>query len=814
MDLHSQDRAQMNMIDSCSVGQTIEQIYKSAKSITANSMHRESSTSYSDAQQNLFRHFPNPSNYFNLLNSTMVPGVPRINAIEQMLPLGASTSARNDISSSWKNDPRFLAAKNHLNLSSKYQQILAKPPFTVAPLRTDDSLHFHNSFPEKSLLEEKFLRRSHSYNAPEEKELPPAFGKDFENGLFYQKHSNPQRYPNIGNFPRQLPFTQTFDERSSSNNPSSLVFKRSRLEQDEDYRKSLRYESAAKFPHQSTASAKMADDRHAYPASTTPQFTSPVDLVIKQLENVSGQLRSPTLVPQASTSGFSERAFGSRSPSLSDSSMPRVSPFVEKIKSPDSLAGELEGNLSQERRSSNYSQDTSCSDDSYQSSSYVSPPDNSFLFAHHDNFGITPERARDPNIIGEPPDLIRIGDDYDDDYDDDDDDDYYSDEDIETVVDPKEIELLQRAQPDLTNATACEILEKIELLPLKFHEPNEDDLKKFLNPEEIGHINYLIKCHADAIFTIAIPSTDLDTKVISPLDYLDIHVNGVLQIFFILFKCEDFLNFTISDQISLLERGILPALISLGLPMYNCETKSWSIPSALEESSCYSLHLNDLLQIIPKPVVMNIIALQETSKKLDIDWTMAMLMLLIFVYTPTESDVIEIDRIDKLRDKYVQMLLKYTKWRCGIRNAALLFPELLKFMDAIFRLCQEIIMYQLRLSDEEVKALKTRLSSMNLSSYYNSPTGPQQNCQAIFEGEVTYMALHSQLCKLLLCAMRECEPLSNQHQLSKKLSCGASSHDDSGTLEAMPNNYAFPNRLYEPFRNTELLSEPNASDRR
>lgn len=83
------------------------------------------------------------------------------------------------------------------------------------------------------------------------------------------------------------------------------------------------------------------------------------------------------------------------------------------------------------------------------------------------------------------------------------------------------------------------------------------------------------------------------------------------------------------------------------------------------------------------------------------------------------------DKVDVLRNKYVSLLLKYVTWKHGTYNASLLFPEILKLLDALQLHVDDFASITLKLNQEEVLAVEERLATLTLSQM--APYGCQSS---------------------------------------------------------------------------------------
>lgn len=258
------------------------------------------------------------------------------------------------------------------------------------------------------------------------------------------------------------------------------------------------------------------------------------------------------------------------------------------------------------------------------------------------------------------------------------------------------------------------LLKTIKQPHLSPYVPDKSNIHDFLEPNEIGHINHMIKSLSDAVLTINLPDTLYKNKGFTPLDYMDIHLNAVMRQFFFVFKNEDFLNLMMSDQIALLNGCSLRAVCCAGLYLFNKDSGCWYIPGSTSRLNHPVVHVSDLLQVYPQCFVNRLFELNLAAAKLDFDWPMGVITNCILMYTPIKKYIQEMDKVDTLRNRYVNLLLKYISWKHGHHNASLIFPEILKVLDALLLVVEDLSSLTLNLSEDEVMAVEERLSALTL----------------------------------------------------------------------------------------------------
>lgn len=337
--------------------------------------------------------------------------------------------------------------------------------------------------------------------------------------------------------------------------------------------------------------------------------------------------------------------------------------------------------------------------------------------------------------------------------------------------------------PDLT--TLLKSIKQPTLIP---YVPDKSNIHDFIDPEEIGHINHLIKSLSDSVLTISLPDTLYKNKGFTPLDYMDIHLNAVMRQFFFVFKNEDFLNLLMTDQISLLNGCSLRAVICSGLYLFSKETGCWYIPGSTSRLNHPVVHISDLLQVYPQHIVSKLYELHSAAAKLDFDWSMGVVTNCILMYTPIKKVIQDMEKVDYLRNKYVHLLLKYISWKHGHHNAALIFPELLKILDALLLLVDELSVLTLNLNEEEVIAVDERLSTLTLMQM-----APLKSHSNRFKEEISSWSslkcvnlseINNRLCMALQLSMAESLRTNTAEDwTASSLLCNPSStYDDSGSV--------------------------------
>lgn len=267
---------------------------------------------------------------------------------------------------------------------------------------------------------------------------------------------------------------------------------------------------------------------------------------------------------------------------------------------------------------------------------------------------------------------------------------------------------------DTSKMSVEELLHVIRVPTLVPHNTDSSTLKDYLDPHEIGHLNHLIKCFTDAIISVPMPEDAVGKSNMLPIDFLDVYCCSILRIYFLLFKNLDFMNLLLADQVILMECGVLKALLCMSFFVFKEENNSWNIPSSLNEASSVMIKIHHLNQILPYNLLQQALSINILSTKLKFDWHMGMLCIGAFFYSPADVQVQQTDKVDTLRDRYMEILLKYLKWKHGSYNTSILFPEILKLMDAMLKHCGLVENLNLRLKDEEISALEKRLRTLNV----------------------------------------------------------------------------------------------------
>ena len=93
--------------------------------------------------------------------------------------------------------------------------------------------------------------------------------------------------------------------------------------------------------------------------------------------------------------------------------------------------------------------------------------------------------------------------------------------------------MITESQPNLAECDSLQILKHINPPNFFSHEPDAKALNKYLEPAEVGHLNYLTKCYTDALLHVKVPKSAFVNEVLSPLDFIDIHICGAFQVYFI-----------------------------------------------------------------------------------------------------------------------------------------------------------------------------------------------------------------------------------------------------------------------------------------
>ena len=261
--------------------------------------------------------------------------------------------------------------------------------------------------------------------------------------------------------------------------------------------------------------------------------------------------------------------------------------------------------------------------------------------------------------------------------------------------------------PDTSVMTVDEILQFVRVPNIVNNESSSDSLSEYLDAHEILHLNHLFKCFTDSIFMVSLPDNTLTKSHISPVDFLHIYSCCVLRIY-ILYKTLDIKEFSMSEQACLFQNNVLKALFCLSFLVFKEDSDTWHIPSSVSETKSVIVKLSDLNQILPRHLLQQALTINALSTKLQFDQWVTLLCVVAIFYSPIDCapELSCSSRIDQLRDRYMEILLKYLKYKHGVYNATLIFPEILKLMDAILKHCSQVEKVFIALKSEEVSELE------------------------------------------------------------------------------------------------------------
>lgn len=260
------------------------------------------------------------------------------------------------------------------------------------------------------------------------------------------------------------------------------------------------------------------------------------------------------------------------------------------------------------------------------------------------------------------------------------------------------------------------ILESIIIPDLLPHTPDKEAISEFLKPHEIGHLNHLIKSMSDAIFSITLPDTLLKEKGFTSLDYMDLHLNHMLRHFYFIFKNEEFICLSPPDQAELMKNCSVRASACMGFYTFDGDSSSFIVPGLSSKNNHINLHISDLLEVYHSTIVRQIHKLFSAAAALDFDWPMGIICTNILMFTPVNVYIQELDKIDALRDKYVGLLLNYVKWKFGLHNTSIIFPQILKLLDALLRMSDNNEASPLKYLSEDILAIEERLATFTMEA--------------------------------------------------------------------------------------------------
>ena len=270
----------------------------------------------------------------------------------------------------------------------------------------------------------------------------------------------------------------------------------------------------------------------------------------------------------------------------------------------------------------------------------------------------------------------------------------------------------------LTNIkSASTILENIRF-DFQFEEAvNGVPLESFFKHEELSYFRNIMNYISEAVMLINTPSTLHSKRGISVIDLIDLYMCSVLRLSFLMFKCEDYVDLFVNTKLILPIDNLLPSLICLGTYIYNHDTKCYVFPSYTPNRPPVSVHISDLLQILPTKTVKIVTWINDISKKLHFDWTMSILCMCSFFYLPVANCD---ESLESIRNKNVSLLEKYIHWKFGSKESTLIFHEVLKLMDAILIHGLEVQNLELKLEESEMQYVLDRLRFIRINTMKTS----------------------------------------------------------------------------------------------
>ncbi|KAK4306565.1 hypothetical protein Pmani_021615 [Petrolisthes manimaculis] len=187
--------------------------------------------------------------------------------------------------------------------------------------------------------------------------------------------------------------------------------------------------------------------------------------------------------------------------------------------------------------------------------------------------------------------------------------------------------------------------------------------------------------------------------------------------FFSLFR--EFAELSSNDQALLLKTAITSACIIMGSVVYDSNTGSWPGKSIARTGFVPSVTSRNVERFVPAELMSRVEHFFRKFQQICPDETMAMILILVSLYSPELMGLEAKETIQNLQDRYTRILHKYVCWKYR-EEAALMFPKVIVSLADIRELAERTS--QMRIQKGATSNLPTLSSFLPKNQHPPPPT--------------------------------------------------------------------------------------------
>ncbi|XP_076031059.1 uncharacterized protein LOC143019304 isoform X2 [Oratosquilla oratoria] len=192
--------------------------------------------------------------------------------------------------------------------------------------------------------------------------------------------------------------------------------------------------------------------------------------------------------------------------------------------------------------------------------------------------------------------------------------------------------------------------------------------------------------------------------------------------FFSLFR--EFSNLSSSDQALLLKTAITSACIIMGSVVYDSSTGKWPGKSISRTGFIpKNVTTQNVGRLVPADLFSRVESFFKKFQQICPDETMAMILILVTLYSPELIGLEAKDTIQSLQDRYIHILQRYVKWKFR-EKSYLMFPKVIVSLADIRELAERTA--QMRIQAGSLSSRSFGAESGGLSFNFSGAVGGSQ----------------------------------------------------------------------------------------
>ncbi|GFT26745.1 nuclear hormone receptor E75 [Nephila pilipes] len=270
--------------------------------------------------------------------------------------------------------------------------------------------------------------------------------------------------------------------------------------------------------------------------------------------------------------------------------------------------------------------------------------------------------------------------------------------------------------------------------PISEYEPDINDLSKYLAPEDMGIIEFLVNAYEESYNEVPF-SDHLHKSVPSPgrtrTEILDMFFTAVKQFTNFSQRLETFSKIQQHDKEILLRTGVLELCFIRGAYIYDEKLSRWPHTGKPMYKDSPTLDSDDIKKLVSAELFEKHMEFIRSIKDLHLDEATIMLLLVIVLMSPDRPGLENEVLVAEEQEKFYILMKKYMQWRYGEENTLVLYPKLLLRLPDLRELNDNHTDYNLRLATEEVQQIQQKLSSLKIDSCFQRSEGTSSFSQSI-----------------------------------------------------------------------------------